>query len=217
MQKKIILFLLITLISTITFAHITPETTPSVTMYGGETKEYQFTIYNDFSYDINVNLELDAYNETGNFEGMTYTLSNQDFTIKSYENKQITVKLKSANNIRPEEYGFSLTANYTLSDHRTVITRTRTGSTKTLYVDKNVNVIVEKPVEVIKEITKDNNIIITKDKNIYVPIQTDSNKINEDNKPNDSTIFVIIALMLIGVPLGVLAVLIIGKNYSGGN
>jgi hypothetical protein len=157
---KGILFALILCLS-FAFANITPTLFEPTTMYGGETKDYNLVIANDFSYDANVYLDINLFNESGNWEGMEVTLPVTDFELKAYAQKPIPIIFKAQNNLAPEQYGFSLNATYYLSENQTPIRTERIftgGGTnyiyKPIYQDKNVviEVVKEVPKEVIKTV-----------------------------------------------------------------
>lgn len=215
---KMLTILMILICSSLAFANITPTTIEPVTMYGGETKEYIFTITNDFSYDCNVDLNFILSNNSGNLDGMAYNIyPSNNFSIKAYEQQTIKIELKTQPNIYPEEYNFSLNATYYLSDTQTpiriekVYSRGKASYVYTpIYKDKNIQVVKEVPKEVIKEIETIREVpgqTVYVDKNI---IQTIVN--------NDATnIWAGLAIGLFLITLGLISFIFISsKNGVNG-
>jgi hypothetical protein len=176
-EKRMKIILALLLLLTATFASITPTELPTTVLYGGETQTYTITIHNDFSYDVNVHLEGTLETESGTTDGITTTISQPNFQLKAYQNKDVNLVITTVPSLMPDTIYLGLQATYTLDGNQVPIrieTITKKsngggssgGSTVTIYKDKNVPVIttitkevpvekiVEKPIEVIKEIEK---------------------------------------------------------------
>lgn len=218
MKQFVILFIL--LMATTVFASITPTTIPDFVIYGGEDKNITFTIKNDFSYNINAEINFELTNTSGDYEGiLTNVYPDTFFEIKAYNEKQIIVGIETVPNLSPGDYSFDLQAKYYLSTEQTPI-RTETvrvggggGTTRIVTVDKNIivdkNIYVNTPVEVIKEIPVIKEVVKEVEKVIY----KDNNTTSINNEPN--WFFIITTIGLIGIILLLITVFVISKPKGG--
>jgi hypothetical protein len=153
---------------------------------GGETRDYNFNIRNDFSYDINAVVDTNFWNTVdGDTTGMTFTvISPSSFMISAYDSNIFTIRLSAVTNIDPtDNYNFSVWATYYLVGSQVPI-RVEVysgGGTryvdKDIYIDRNIIVSQEVPAEIIRNNIIDRNIYIDNnilanvvfiDKNIYI-------------------------------------------------
>jgi len=201
-MKQFITLIGLILCLTLALASITPSTFEPKITYGGEQTDYNLTIKNDFSYDINVSLDLNFWNESGNFEGMTTLISpGLNFPLNAYSEKKVVISFKAA-----PKYGFELIATYYLSDTQTPIRTEKIytgGGTNYIYktINQDKNVVIEKPVEVIKEIPIIKEVVkevqgepIIK----WLPQDNNAEIISEPNTISQSTA-IILALITLGI------------------
>lgn len=213
MKQLIILFLL--LITTTAMANITPTTIPTFTLYGGEDKNINLTIENDFSYDINADLLATLTNESGDYEGINvYILPSEYFEIKAYQKQDIIVVVQTVPNILPEAYQLNLVANYYLGEEQTPIRTERIGSggggrNTITYIDKNV--IVEVPKEIVIEKITKKEVIKEVPKEVIKEVEKEVSVIVTD------PFFIITSAVLLGIIL-LLILFVMSKNKpNGGN
>jgi len=219
MKGIFVLFLL--LITGVVFASISPESFDSRISYGGETIKYKFIVSNDFSYDANVLLDINLWNESNDLNGMDLLISpGKEFRLKAYSLQSVLLELKPAINIKPELYGFTLTANYYLGEEQVPIRVERVSSSgghsssgsKIVYVDNNIYIEkTSQDVNVKQLVYVDRNV----DKLVYVYVDKNESPATSLVTGNQSVWGYAGLILIVLLVIGVYYLFIHGGNKNG--